>query len=85
VTIRFTKHALEKFSSLKESGVMVSKEEVITTIRSPDRIDHGRTPLLIAQSEFSMWRVLRVVYKIDKGAIIVITFYPGSKSQYEKR
>jgi len=41
-------------------------------------------PLLIAQVGWDKRRVLRVVYKVEGGTKIVITFYPGMKSQYEK-
>ncbi|MDO8492207.1 MAG: DUF4258 domain-containing protein [bacterium] len=84
VSIRFTKHALKKFSVLKACGVLVSRAQVVHIIRTPDFVDYLRLPLYIAQGNFDKRRVLRVVYK-NKGAIIlVITFYPGLKSQYEK-
>ncbi|MEK7144362.1 MAG: DUF4258 domain-containing protein [Patescibacteria group bacterium] len=82
--IRFTKHALQKFSALKEYGVSVSREQVVRTIRTPDFIDYRRLPLYIAQSGFDTRRVLRVVYKQKGATMVVITFYPGLKSQYEK-
>ncbi len=84
IPIRFTKHAIKKFSVLRTYGVLVSRAQVIRTIRTPDFIDYKRLPLYIAQGNFDKRLVLRVVYK-NKGAIIVvITFYPGLKSQYEK-
>ena len=84
--IRFTKHALEKFGVLKSYGVSVSRTQIAHIIRTPDIVDYRRLPLYIAQGEFDKRRVLRVVYKRkQKGAtIVVITFYPGLKSHYEK-
>ena len=58
--------------------------QVIYAVEKPDRIDYRRLPLLIAQKEFDKTRVLRVVYRKEEEIIVVITFYPGRKSQYEK-
>lgn len=82
--IRFTKHAIKKFIVLKSYGVLVSRAQVVHTINNPDFVDYGRLPLYIAQSNFDKRRVLRVVYKQKSATIVVITFYPGLKSQYEK-
>ena len=82
--IVFTKHAEEKFSVLRRHGIRISKKQVLKIISAPELVDHAKLPLLIAQSSFDTTRVLRVVYKIEQNAIVVITFYPGRKSQYEK-
>lgn len=82
--IRFTKHALEKFGVLKMYGVSISRAQVVHIIRTPDFVDYRRLPLYIAQGHFDKRRVLRVVYKQKGATIVVITFYPGLKSQYEK-
>ncbi len=82
--IRFTKHALEKFSVLKSYGVSVSRTQIAQIIRTPEIIDCRRLPLYIAQGELDKRRVLRVVYKQKGATIVVITFCPGLKSHYEK-
>ena len=82
--IGFSKHAREKFAVLRRHGVRISKKQVLNTITEPEHIDYSRLPLLIAQRELDKNRVLRVVHKIEQNAILVITFYPGRKSQYEK-
>ena len=82
--IRFTKHALKKFVALRAYGVVVSRAQVVHIIRTPDFVDYRRLPLYIAQGNFDKRRVLRVVYKSKGATIVVITFYPGLKSQYEK-
>ena len=83
--VRFTKHAEEKFGVLKRHGVVVSRAKVIATVSSPERIDSiSRSPLHIAQSDFDERRVLRVVYKVEYGTMVIITFYPGRKSEYER-
>jgi len=85
VTIHFTKHAQEKFKILSRHGVKIPKRKVIDTVNQPDKVDHSRSPLFIAQSNLDRNHVLRVVYKRTEDSITVITFYPGRKIQYEKR
>lgn len=82
--VRFTAHALRKFLVLKGHGVSVLKDQVVESVNKPDLIDRSRAPLLIAQSDFDRKRVLRVVYRIEGEVAVIITFYPGRKSQYEK-
>jgi len=83
--IHFTKHAKEKFRVLARHGVVITEKKVSQTVRLPERIDDSRNPLIIAQSKLNSDHVLRVVYKIEEGIIIIITFYPGRTSQYEPR
>lgn len=83
--IYFTKHAKEKFNILLRHGVRISENKVIDTVENPEIVDYRRLPLLIAQSSFGKNRVLRVVYENKKNLIIIITFYPGKKLQYEKK
>lgn len=80
--IHFTKHAIEKFQILENHSFSVSRSEVVNAIANPDFIDHSRLPLLIAQKDFDEEHVLRVVYRIERGVKIVITFYPRRKTQY---
>jgi len=83
--IHFTRHAREKFEVLARHGIDITEAKIIRTVRNPEYKDaRNRYPLIIAQSALDSKRVLRVVYKIEKETIIVITFYPGRKSQYEK-
>ncbi len=82
--VYFTKHASAKFQVLLTHGVKISRSKVARTVKTPSAIDRSRLPLLIAQSSLDKSHVLRVVYKKDDDLIIIITFYPGRKSQYEK-
>ena len=82
--IHFTKHAREKFKILEIHSFVISQEEVIKTVETPDLIDRSRLPLFIAQKSITNSHVLRVVYKIESGVKIIITFYPGRKKQYEE-
>lgn len=80
--VRFTRHAQGKFSILATHGFVVSEEQVRQTVLSPDRVeDHG--PEQIAQKRVTDTHVLRVVYRIENGEIVVITFYPGRRTRYE--
>lgn len=83
--IHFTKHAEEKFKILSNYGVKISKIRVIKTVKKPNIIDNSRNPLFIARSDLDKNHVLRVVYKTENNFLTVITFYPGRKSQYEKK
>ena len=83
--VTFTKHALNKFVVLKKHKILVSKNIVIKAVTKPDMIDYSRSPLLIGQIKFDKSHVLRVVYKKGGGNKKIITFYPGRKTQYEKK
>lgn len=82
--IYFTKHAKEKFKILRNHEFIITENQVIKTVNSPDLIDYSRWPLLIAQKRISSSHVLRAVYKNENSDKIIITFYPGRKKQYEK-
>lgn len=81
--ITFTKHAKDKFGILKKHKFLVSEEQVLATVAMPDLVDYSRVPLLIAQRKIDRNIVLRVVYKEERGAIKIITFYPGKSKQYK--
>lgn len=82
--IHFTKHALDKLKILKGHGFPITKFIIINTVSNPEMVDYSRSPLKIAQRGFDKDHVLRVVYKEENRTKIIITFYPGRKSQYEK-
>jgi len=82
--IRFTKHAERKFMVLARHGFRVSRDLVILTVENPELIDDRRLPLLIAQRRIDFRHVLRVIYKEEDDDQVVITFYPGRRSQYEE-
>ena len=84
--VRLTQHALEKFAILKKYGFEITKGQVLDTINNPDRIDTlSRSPLHVAQKALDKDHVLRVVYKLEDGEKIIITFYPGRAKQYGKK
>ena len=83
--IIFTKHAEKKFGVLREHKCVFAREQVIEVLHKPDSTDvFSRAPLYVAQKGLDKRRVLRVVYRKEENHIIVITFYPGRRKQYEK-
>ena len=81
--IHLTRHAEKKFTLLARHGFRITHQHVIDTVTMPDKLDYSRLPLLIAHRKIDRTHVLRVVYKIEKDTIKIITFYPGRKTQYE--
>jgi len=69
---------------LARHGFRVSRDLVILTVENPELIDDRRLPLLIAQRRIDFRHVLRVIYKEEDDDQVVITFYPGRRSQYEE-
>jgi hypothetical protein len=82
--IYFTKHARQKFKVLSRHGVVISESKVKRTVSKPTTIDKSRLPLLIAQDNLDATHVIRVAYRKEGDLVIIITFYPGRKPQYEK-
>lgn len=82
--IRFTKHTEEKFKVLARHGLRIARQKIIRTIENPEKHDYSRLPLIIVQRNLDSSHVLRVVYKVESKVIVIITFYPGRKAQYEK-
>lgn len=83
--IRFTKHAEEKFEILERHNFRVVRSQVLGIVNNSQVIDRSRYPLVIVQGDIDERHVLRVVYRRETGTRIIITFYPGRKSQYEKK
>ena len=82
MVIIFTNHAISKFKILKSHKFLVSKRQVLKTVREPDLVDRSRLPLLIAQRKIDKGHVLRVAYKREGKVLLVVTFYPGRIKQY---
>ena len=80
--MQFTKHAEDKFAILQRHKFSITRDQVIETVNDPDDVDTSRLPLFIAQRKFDKTHVLRVVYKVEFGVKIIITFYPGRTKQY---
>jgi hypothetical protein len=83
--IVFTRHAESKFGILERHGFRVSRAQVVDTLLGPDAILPTVKGRRIAQKVVSEHHVLRVVYREEGEALIVITFYPGRRKYYEDR
>lgn len=81
-TIRFSDYALEKFDTLARHGFNTTREAVIETLLSPDKVERDQHPP-IAQRRISEHTVLRVVYSETEEEYLVVTFYPGERKRYE--
>jgi hypothetical protein len=80
--IRFTRHAREKFDILARHGFPITEEQVRDTLLSPDCTE-GHQWEQIAQKRITDTHGLRVVYRLEREEIVVITFYPGRRKRYE--
>ncbi len=81
--IRFTYHALDKVSAIREQGFLIDTSVVISVIRNPQRIFSGHSGRAGAQAALDAGHVLRVVYEESPTEIVVVTLYPGRRRQYE--
>ncbi len=82
--IIFTNHAIkDKFPQLLKRNFKVAKEDIKSVINNPEHTDKiSDYPKIIASKEFDEKHILRVVYKVERGIIKVITFYPAEKGRY---
>lgn len=81
--LRFTSHAEEKFGILAVHGCMVTKAQVVETLKHPDTIGAGYRGRKIARGPLTQDHLLNVVFAETEAEIIVVTFYPGRRSRYE--
>jgi len=82
--IQYTRHAREKFEILKRHGFDVTPEQVEATVLQPEKTFPQAGGRRIAQKAITELHVLRVVYRIEDDAPVVITFYPGRRERYER-
>jgi len=80
-TVKFTRHAVEKFVFLKNYGFEIGKEQVIETVLCPSRLDR-RDDQFLAVKLMDSKHALRVIYEKRKGFLVVITFYPVRRERY---
>ena len=74
--IIYTKHAEHRMAFRK-----ISKKDVEAVIANPDRIVPGKRTSII--QKVIKGKLLRVVYKMDNNAYIVITAYFTDKQRYQ--
>jgi len=79
--IVYTKHAREKFSDLMIFGIKVTKRQIRNALEQSryQSTDNGNR---ISAGDFDETHNLRIVYRVEKDAIMVITFYIHRKGRY---
>ena len=75
MSIKFTKHALQRIKKRK-----ISKDEILNTINNPDLLKKDLYGNSVAQKMIER-RLLRVFYFSEGDAKIVITAYKTSKTE----
>jgi len=81
--IIFSRHAEAKFQVLRDHGVEVSRDMVLSAVRKPDKVERGHKGRNIAQINVSATHLIRVIYEEEQASMRVITFYPGRRERYE--
>lgn len=81
--VRFTSHAEEKFGILAAHGCVITKVQVLETLKHPDTIGVGYRGRKIARGPLTLDHLLNVVFEETDAEIIVVTFYPGRRMRYE--
>ena len=79
--ISYTKHAQKKFVDLAVFGIKITKSRIRAVVDKPkyQLVDNGNK---IAVGAFDNKHNLRVIFKKEKGDIIIITFYIYRKGRY---
>ena len=79
--IRLTKHAEEKFSTLKYFGFIVDKKFVEEAVKNPVQKSQKENQTLVLKP-IDDKLALRVVYEKRGNETVVITFYPVKRDRY---
>ncbi|MDI6798999.1 MAG: hypothetical protein QMD12_03360, partial [Candidatus Aenigmarchaeota archaeon] len=80
--VKFTRHALEKFDSLKRYGFHIDESQVVDVVINPEHVER-RDNQFFAVKLIDSKHALRVVYEKRKGFLVVITFYPVRRERYD--
>ena len=79
----FTKHANEKFARVKKAGFPLTSDQVEKTIIHPSKIEAKPDGTFIATKILGSIYILRVVYREQDDIMVIITFYPARRVDYE--
>ena len=79
----FTKHAKDKFIKVRYAGFALSKKQVQETIQHPNKVEEKPDGTFIATKILDSIYILRVVYREEDDIIVIITFYPARRKDYE--
>jgi hypothetical protein len=85
VRVLYTEHADFKFRVLRQHGLIISKEQIESVIREPERVTVGKRGRLIAHKPISQTHLIRVIYEQQGDEIKIITFYPARRERYENQ
>lgn len=80
--VKFTKHAIEKFETLKRYGFEIEEKQVVETILRPGRLDQ-KSSQFFATKAINAKHALRVVYESRKDFLVIITFYPVRRERFD--
>jgi len=80
-TIRFMKHARDKFKFVGEYGFKISEDTVKEIIIKPTRLER-RNDQLLALKPVDREYAIRVVYRVINDNIVVVTFYPVKRKRF---
>ncbi|MCX8008865.1 MAG: DUF4258 domain-containing protein [Patescibacteria group bacterium] len=81
--VRFTRHALEKFSRMKDAGFDLTKIDIQKVVEHPFKLENTTDNTKIATQLLDDHHVIRVVFREEDDIILIITFYPGRIKAYE--
>jgi len=84
VKIIFTKHVRDKLLKEEIQKLGITEEDLKNVLKNPVVEDKNIAPHQ-SIGKFNEELSLSVIWKIEKSAIIVITFYPSSKGRYESK
>ncbi len=82
--IIFTLHAKEKLLTPEIKNLTINHNKIINILKNPGVVDKTVDPhqsIGHLTDELS----LSVIWKVEKGRIKVVTFYPAGKGRYENK
>ena len=83
--IFFSHHAQLKFQLLRRHGIHFTETQIENAVNNPDIVLEAEKSRKIAQKTLDAKRVIRVIFEVKNGSIIIITFYPARRSRYENK
>lgn len=82
--IVYTKHARDKLLKEEAQKLGITEEHLRKVLENPVVEDKNITPYQ-SIGKLNDELSLSVIWKMEKGVIIVITFYPAGKGRYESK
>lgn len=79
--VSFTRHAREKFQFLKEYGFEITEASIREAILNPSRVER-KDDQILALKPLDREYAVRVVYRIVKDNILVVTSYPVKRERF---